>query len=134
MKRAHSNRTLRGCCRTCSRLLGICYFLLAIPAAAQGLIGFGKREEFVQFEAQGANMTSSTNRVVDLNSNQRRFNEQIGVRGDLYIVDRSFVTINFGSLFGFLQDHLDSNGQQGLDRGRLIGYDLGGNLDRKSVV
>ncbi len=128
MKRADSNPTRRGGWRTYRLLLGICYVLLASPAVGQSLVGFGKREEFVGFEAQGANVTSSNKTVAEFNSSQKRFSEEVGVRGDMYVLDRSFVTMNYGMLFGVLQDRLDSNGKESPGRGQLLGFDLGGSL------
>ncbi len=109
-------------------LLVTCHSSLVTAAWAQGLFVLGKREGFVEFGYEGDRQTSATNRVRDFASRQRLFDERVGLRGDMYILDRSLVTLNYGANFGFLQDRFSANGDILPERGRLIGYDMGGSV------
>lgn len=131
-----SNATVSGAFLTRSIMLWICCLLMVLPASAQHILStggapalaFGRPETTVQFQFQGSDLTSSTNKVAEFTSHQKRYNEQIGIRGDFHLFDPSFLNINYGVLLSFLQEGLDSVGKKSPAAGRVFGYDMGGTL------
>lgn len=102
----------------------LCFLYLSSQAWAQGTVVMGRRQGFVSFWCEGDRGEGVTNGASDFTFSQRRFNEAVGIRGDLYVLDPAFVTVNYGSTFGLVQDRVSSSGQTMSGRGRLIAYDL----------
>lgn len=128
MKRDRSKRVARRRRWTCLLGVGIGFLFLASEVFAQGTVVLGRREGFVEFGYQGDQTKSTTHGVTDFLLRQRRFDERVGLRGNLYVVDPSLATLSYGASFGFFQDSLSVTGQQLPQTGRLLGYDLGGDF------
>ncbi len=102
----------------------LCGFVLVPPATAQGMFGLGQREGFVEFGAEEDSIKSSVQGISDLSTSQRRFVERVGLRGDLYLIDPSFLTLTSGATFDFFQDHLTSNEELSAGTGELASYNF----------
>jgi hypothetical protein len=102
--------------------------LLARQASAQSLIGLGRREASIDFGVAGDLATSTTGGVKDLTLDDRRTNERLGLRGDLYLVTPSLATLFYGTSLAFLQDRLTTSGQRLPAKARLLEYDVSANF------
>src|SRR6266496_2503211 len=127
-KRRHGGKAWKEACSA-----AICLISLASGASAQGGIVLGRREFLLDFGHINDQERSTTQGMTDFTFRDKRFDEKLLMRGSLYIMDPSLLTINFGLSLGFVQERVTANGERLPGSARFLGYDLIGNfLSEKS--
>ena len=104
---------------------GICFLFLVSEGMTQAIIATGRPEGTVEFGFEREGLETFSEGRSDFAFRQRRFDERVGFRGNAYIFDPRFVTMNYGTAFGFVQDRLTSGAARSGGKGKLLGYDLG---------
>lgn len=82
----------------------------------------------MEFGFERDSLVSFSERRTDYAFHQKRFDERVELHGDAYVIDPRFVSMNYGTTFGFVQDRLASGAEGTGGKGKLLGYNLGWGL------